>query len=147
MVVRPTILRPSRQVCSVLKTNENLRRRSGTVVSLSERLSSLHKTDPWRKREATNEASTDIATPRRADMAVTPETSQPLEAVSNQQGKSEIEQEITSEKLTEKLETKSTIEPEAEAQPSAEVKTQKTFQSANLAFPHRTVMAETEPPA
>jgi ATP-binding cassette, subfamily C, bacterial len=96
---------------------------TGTVVSLSERLSSLHKTNPWRQGGATGGASTDIATPQRADMAVAPETSQPPQAISNQQGKPEIEQEVTSETLSAKLEMKSTIEPQAEAKPPAEVKT------------------------
>jgi len=95
---------------------------NGTVVSLSDRLSALHETNPWRKYEGTGDASTDIATPQQVDPAVTLEASQPLQAASNQPGKSEIGPE-TSEKLTAKSETKSTIEPESETRPSAEVKT------------------------
>lgn len=107
----------------------------GTVVSLSERLSSLHKTNPWRARGTAGDASADISTPRQADKAVASETSQPWQAVSNQQGKLEIEQDVTSAKLAAKLETKPTVELEAEAQPSAEVKTKKDVPERKSAVP------------
>ena len=93
------------------------------VISLSERLSSLRKINQRRKGGTTGDASTDIATPQQADMAITLETSQPQQAASSQQDKSGIEQEITSEKLTAKLETRSTIKSESEAKPSVKVET------------------------
>ena len=107
----------------------------GTVVSLSERLGSLHKTNPWRTRETTGNASTDIPIPRQADAAVASETPQLQQTLSSQQSKSEIEREVTSEKLTAKLETTSTIEPEAEAKPSAEVRTKKSLPERKSGVP------------
>ena len=95
----------------------------GTVISLSERLSLLHKTNPWRTFETIRDASTDIATPQQADMAVTPETPQPEQAASNQQDKSGIEQAITSETLAAKPEATSTIALKSESKLSIEAKT------------------------
>lgn len=126
---------PPSQLADVVGATDKSSKGIGTVVSLSERLSSLHKTNPWRASGTIGDASTDIATPRRADKAVASETSQLLQAVSNQQGKSEIEQDVTSEKLAAKLESKAAIGPEAEAQPSAEVKTKKNVPERKSVVP------------
>lgn len=126
---------PPSQLADVVGAADKSSKGIGTVVSLSERLSSLHKTNPWRASGTTGDPSTDIATPRRADKAVASETSQLLQAVSNQQGKSEIEQDVTSEKLAAKLESKAAIGPEAEAQPSAEVKTKKNVPERKSVVP------------
>lgn len=126
---------PPSEAADVVGAADKSSKGIGTVVSLSERLSSLHKTNPWRARGTTGDASADISTPRQADKAVAFETSQPLQAVSNQQGKLEIEQDVTSAKLAAKLETKATVELEAEAQPSAEVKTKKDIPERKSVVP------------
>jgi ATP-binding cassette, subfamily C, bacterial len=94
-----------------------------TVISLSERLSSLHKKNPWGRRGATSDASADVATPLEADRPVTLEASQPPQAASSQQDKPDIAPDVPSGKLAAKSETASTIEPETETKPSAEGKT------------------------
>lgn len=126
---------PPSQSADVVGAVDKSSKGIGTVVSLSERLSLLHKTNPWRAHGTTGDASTDITTPRHADKAVASETLESLQAVLTQQGKSEIEQDVTSEKLTAKLETRATIEPEAEAQPSAEVETKKNLPERKSVVP------------
>jgi ATP-binding cassette subfamily C protein len=87
----------------------------GKVISLSERLSALHRTNPWNRYAATRDTTGDIAAPQQADPpAVAPKTPQPPQAAPNQESKSGIGQDVTSAKVAATSEVKSTVEPEAE---------------------------------
>src|SRR5688572_27883894 len=81
----------------------------GAIVSLSERLSALHKANPWHKYSVAG-----IETPKPADTVTATEV-----APSHQPDAPDVPQAVAAEQRAAQLEAKSTIELETEAKPEA----------------------------